>query len=353
MTAAFWNAKRVLVTGHTGFKGAWASLWLASMGARVTGFALPPDTSPNLFDAARAGHGIQSILGDVRDLAAVDAAVNAAKPDIVLHMAAQALVRRGYRDPVGTYATNVQGTVHLLDALRRRSNARAVVVVTSDKCYRNRDEAEPFREDAPMGGDDPYSSSKGCTELVIAAYRHAYFATAGMGLASARAGNVIGGGDWAEDRLISDVVRSFAAGEAVAIRNPGAVRPWQHVLDALAGYFALAERLYEEPQTMAESFNFGPSADDARSVGDIVGRMATLWGGGRWTEDPEKGPHEARHLTLDASKARAMLGWSPRLSLDKALAWVVEWHRAHGEERDMRTVTVRQIERYQALRSAG
>ncbi len=350
---AFWNAKRVLVTGHTGFKGAWTSLWLASMGARVTGFALPPDTSPNLFDVACASDGIRSILGDVRDLAAVEAAVDAAEPDIVLHMAAQALVRRGYRDPVGTYATNVQGTVHLLDALRRRSNARAVLVVTSDKCYRNREEAEPFREDAPMGGDDPYSSSKGCAELVVAAYRRAYFAPAGHGLASARAGNVIGGGDWAEDRLISDVVRHFAAGAPVAIRNPHAVRPWQHVLDALAGYFALAERLYEAPQTVAGSFNFGPSAGDACSVGDIVTRMATLWGGGRWTEAPEKGPHEARHLTLDASKADALLGWSPRLSLDEALAWVVEWHRAHGEARDMRAVTMQQIERYQALRSTA
>ena len=352
MTSAFWNAKRVLLTGHTGFKGAWASLWLASAGARVTGFSLPPDTSLSLYDLARVGESVHSITGDLRDLAAVEAAVEAAEPDIVLHMAAQALVRRGYRDPVGTYATNVQGTVHLLDAVRRLSNARAVVVVTSDKCYQNRETPVPYREDEPMGGDDPYSSSKGCAELVVAAYRQAYFAPGGIGLASARAGNVIGGGDWAEDRLISDVVRNFSAGKPVPIRNPDAVRPWQHVLDALSGYLILAERLYDEPRRLADGFNFGPAADDARTVGDIVEHMAKLWGGG-WTKDPQAGPHEAQLLMLDASKARVVLGWRPRLTLDDALAWVVEWHRAHGAGRDMRAVTLEQIERYRTMRSAG
>lgn len=350
MTSAFWNAKRVLLTGHTGFKGAWASLWLTSCGARVTGFSLPPDTSQSLYDLARVGEGIHSIIGDLHDLAAVEAAVEAAKPEIVLHMAAQALVRRGYRDPVGTYATNVQGTVHLLDAVRRLSNARAVVVVTSDKCYQNRESPVPYREDEPMGGDDPYSSSKGCAELVVAAYRQAYFAPGGIGLASARAGNVIGGGDWAEDRLISDVVRSFSAGQPVPVRNPGAVRPWQHVLDALSGYFMLAEQLYSEPRKLAEGFNFGPSAEDARTVGDIVEYMAKLWGGS-WTRDQKTGPHEAQLLMLDASKARSILGWCPRLTLDDALAWVVQWHRAHGDGRDMRAVTLEQIERYRTMRS--
>jgi CDP-glucose 4,6-dehydratase len=351
MTPAFWSAKRVLLTGHTGFKGSWASLWLTSAGARVTGFSLPPETSPSLYEVAGVGDGLQSITGDLRDLAAVEAAVKSAKPDIVLHMAAQALVRRGYRDPVGTYATNVQGTVHLLDAVRRLSAARAVVVVTSDKCYQNRERDLPYREDEPMGGDDPYSSSKGCAELVVAAYRRSYFAPAGLGLASARAGNVIGGGDWAEDRLISDVVRSFTAGRPVPIRNPQAVRPWQHVLDALAGYFSLAEQLHEAPQSLADSFNFGPPADDARTVGEVVDRMAKLWGGS-WAQDTEAGPHEAQLLKLDASKARAVLGWRPRLTLDHALAWVVEWHRAHGEGRDMRAATLEQIARYQAMQAA-
>jgi len=351
MKPEFWNGKRVLLTGHTGFKGAWLSLWLRQLGATVTGLSLAPADQPNLFEQAAVAAGLRSEIGDVRDLAFVERVVSAAEPEIVLHLAAQALVRRSYRDPIGTYATNVLGTAHLLDAVRRLAPARAVVVVTSDKCYENREWIWPYREDEAMGGADPYSSSKGCAELVVSAYRKSYFASQGIGLASARAGNVIGGGDWSEDRLIADLVRGFGSGLPVLIRAPRAVRPWQHVLDALSGYLLLAERLYAEPVRYGEGWNFGPPAEDATEVRPIAERMAARWGdGASWTtEEGNPGPHEAHLLMLDASKARLHLGWRPRLSLDAALDWIVDWHRAQVRGEDMRAVTLGQLQQYQAL----
>ena len=350
MTPGFWKGKRVLLTGHTGFKGAWLALWLQQWGAEVTGLALAPETSPNLFEAANVASGVRSQIGDVRDLGFVERVVGAAEPEIVLHLAAQALVRRSYADPIGTYATNVLGTVHVLDAVRRLSRARTVLVVTSDKCYENQEWIWPYRENEPMGGADPYSSSKGCTELVTAAYRKSYFGSQGIGLASARAGNVIGGGDWSEDRLIADLVRGFVGGSAVLIRNPGAIRPWQHVLDALAGYLLLVERLWDDPAQMAAGWNFGPAAEDAIEVGRIADRMVARWGdGAKWIADRAGGPHEAHFLKLDATKARAQLGWRSRLAIDTALDWIVDWHRAHARGEDMRAVTLRQIADYHAL----
>lgn len=350
MRPEFWNGRRVLLTGHTGFKGAWTNLWLNAVGAKVTGFALAPETSPSLFAVAETARGTNSLLGDLRDAAAVDRAVAEAAPEIVLHMAAQALVRRGYREPVATYATNVMGTVHLLDAVRRAPSVRAVVVVTSDKCYENREWVWAYRESEPMGGHDPYSNSKGCAELVTDAYRRSFLAEQGVGVASARAGNVIGGGDWSEDRLIADLVRGFGERRQVLIRQPNAVRPWQHVLEAVAGYLLLAERLVTDPQRFAEGWNFGPSPEDAIPVSNVADRMAAQWGDGAgWVRDRDAGPHEAHLLKLDASKAREELGWRPRLPLATALDWIVAWHKAHAAGRDMRAVSLEQIERYQSI----
>jgi CDP-glucose 4,6-dehydratase len=351
-TADFWHGRRVLVTGHTGFKGAWLGLWLAELGAEVTGFALAPETAPNLFDAAQLVRRLDSRLGDVRHADAVEQVVASSRPEVVFHLAAQSLVRRSYADPVGTYATNVMGTAHVLDSARRADDLRAVVVVTSDKCYENREWWWPYREDDPMGGHDPYSSSKGAAELVTAAWRRSY-GTAALGIASARAGNVVGGGDWAEDRLVPDCIRSFSAGDPVVIRRPDAVRPWQHVLEPVAGYLTVAERLVVEPGAYAEAWNFGPSIDDARAVGEVVERLVELWGdGASWQHDQGVHPHEAGLLQLDASKARARLGWRPRLHLDEALAWTVEWYRRFGTGEDAAVVTLEQIEDYQAREGA-
>ena len=355
VTAAreFWRDRRVLVTGHTGFKGAWLSLWLRRLGARVTGFALPPTTSPNLFTLAAIERRIDSQLGDVRDPAAVDAVLARSRAEVVFHLAAQALVRRSYADPVGTYATNVMGTAHVLDAARRASGLRAVVVVTSDKCYENREWWWPYREDEAMGGHDPYSSSKGCAELVTAAWRRSFFLPDGaapVGVGSARAGNVIGGGDWAEERLVPDCMRAFASGEPVVIRRPAAVRPWQHVLEPLSGYLALAERLSSDPRGFGEAWNFGPSTDEARPVAWVVDRLSRFWGdGARWEPDRGTHPHEAGLLQVDASKARARLGWTPRLSLEEGLRWTVDWYRRFGAGEDAAALTLDQIERFEAL----
>ena len=350
MRPEFWRNKRVLLTGHTGFKGSWLSLWLQHWGAQVTGLSLAPTSQPNLFEAAEVASGLRSEIGDVRDLAFVERVVTTAQPEIVLHLAAQALVRRSYRDPLTTYTTNVLGTVHVLDAVRRLGRAQAVVVVTSDKCYENREWVWPYREDEAMGGPDPYSSSKGCAELVVSAYRKSYFTRLGIGLASARAGNVIGGGDWSEDRLIADLVRGFSSGSSVLIRAPRAIRPWQHVLDALSGYLLLAERLHADPARYAEGWNFGPTSEDAVEVGPIADRMVARWGkDANWTADKDAGPHEAHLLKLDASKARGLLGWRPRLALDVALDWIVDWHKAQVRGEDMRALTLRQLEHYHAL----
>ncbi|HYF58551.1 MAG TPA: CDP-glucose 4,6-dehydratase [Burkholderiaceae bacterium] len=352
MNAAFWRGRRVFLTGHTGFKGSWLSLWLQSVGAETTGFALPPPTSPSLFDEAGVARGMRSVIGDVRDAGALRDALVAARPEVVIHMAAQPLVRRSYVDPVETYSTNVMGTVHLLEAVRACPTVRAVVNVTTDKCYENREWVWGYREDEPMGGRDPYSSSKGCAELVSAAYR-ASFLAAGPALATARAGNVIGGGDWASDRLVPDVLAAFAEGRAVEIRNPGAIRPWQHVLEPLRGYLTLAERLHEHGAAYAEAWNFGPNDADARPVGWIVERLVSRWGdGASWRPSPGEHPHEATWLKLDVSKARARLGWEPALGLEAALDLIVDWTRHRLAGGDVRERTLAQIDRYRSLTSS-
>jgi CDP-glucose 4,6-dehydratase len=317
------------------------------MGAEVTGFALPAPTEPSLFEGARIGELVDHIEGDVRDLAALEAAVAATRPEAIFHLAAQPLVRQSYSEPVETYATNVMGTVHLLEAARRVPGVKAIVCVTSDKCYENREWVWPYRESDPMGGHDPYSSSKGCAELVAAAWRRSFFKSEGPALATARAGNVIGGGDWASDRLVPDLVRAFEVGAAPLIRSPDAVRPWQHVLEALGGYILLAERLLTGERGFAGGWNFGPSDEDARPVSWIVERMGIAWGetGGTLLDSGRK-PHEAGLLRLDSSKARAALGWHPRLSLETALAWIVEWHKSVAAGADARAVTLAQIARY-------
>ncbi len=345
-----WRGRRVLVTGHTGFKGSWLSLWLHQLGAEVTGFALPPPTDPSLFEAARVGELVTHVEGDVRDLSALVDVVERARPEVVFHLAAQPLVRLSYEQPVETYATNVMGTVHLLEAARRTPGVRAAICITTDKCYENREWVWPYRESDPMGGHDPYSSSKGAAELVIAAYRRSFFSGEGApALASVRAGNVIGGGDWALDRLVPDLVRAFEAGEAPAIRSPDAVRPWQHVLEALGGYLLIAERLLAGDRRIADAWNFGPSDDDARPVSWIVERMRAAWGDAA-EPVPFRGavPHEAGLLRLDCSKARAELGWRPTLPLTDALGWIVDWHKAVAGGADARGVTNGQIADYRA-----
>jgi CDP-glucose 4,6-dehydratase len=354
MSKLFWAGRRVLVTGHTGFKGGWLALWLQRLGARVHGLALPPPTTPALFDVARIGAGMESHIGDIRDGTCVADVMRAADPEVVFHLAAQPLVRRSYADPVETYSTNVMGTLQVLEAVRRRGGVRAVVVVTSDKCYENREWSWGYREIDRLGGFDPYSNSKGCAELMTAAYRNSFFpvsrrAEHGVALATARAGNVIGGGDWAEDRLIPDSVRAIEAGRPIRIRNPDAVRPWQHVLDPLAGYLSLAERLYENGAGFAEAWNFGPSDEDARPVRWVVERFLDTWGqGNRWEIDGAPQPHEATYLKLDCSKARARLNWRPRMTLAAAVQSVCAWHHALRNGEPMRERTLGQIEQYES-----
>jgi CDP-glucose 4,6-dehydratase len=344
----FWAGKRVFVTGHTGFKGSWLSLWLAALGAKVTGYALAAPSKPSLWDLVEAKAGVASTLADIRDLDALGRAMDAAQPEIVFHLAAQSLVRPSYDDPAGTYATNVLGTVHVLEAARRAKGLRALVNVTSDKCYENLETGQAYREGDPMGGRDPYSSSKGCAELVTSAYRLSFFK--GAGIASARAGNVFGGGDWALDRIVPDTVRATVAGNPVQVRNPRAVRPWQHVLEPLAGYLLLAERLCEKPVDFAEAWNFGPDETDAVPVETVVGTMTKLWGPpAAWKTDGGQHPHEAHFLRLDSSKARARLGWRPRLKLPLALEWTVDWYRSQAQGADALQLTRGQIERYMEL----
>lgn len=347
---AFWAGRRVLVTGHTGFKGSWLALWLVQMGAKVTGLALPAEET-SLFRQARIAELVDHIEGDIRDLATVRTAVEHADPEIVFHLAAQPLVRFSYAAPVETFATNVQGTVHVLDACRFAPSLRAVVCITSDKAYENREWVWPYRESDAMGGHDPYSASKGAAELVIAAYRRSFFSAPGTPLvASVRAGNVIGGGDWAQDRLIPDIIRALIDGQRPMIRNPAAVRPWQHVLEALGGYLLIAQALAAGEASAADAWNFGPADDDTRPVNWIADRMVTAWGADGWDRpDVPSGPHEAAILKLDCAKAREFLGWRPAWRLDAALQQIVDWHKAVAAGDDARVMCNSQLTQYRSV----
>lgn len=355
MIPDFWSGKRVLITGHTGFKGSWLCLWLQRCVASVCGYSLDPPTQPNLFDAAQVAHGMTSITGDVRDVEYLNEVFSEHNPDIVIHMAAQPLVRYSYSHPVETYSTNVMGTVNILEAVRQAGCVRVVIIITSDKCYENKEWIWGYRENEAMGGHDPYSSSKGCAELITSAYRRSYFEISGSrndytAIASVRAGNVIGGGDWGKDRLVPDIMAAFIRGEAVVIRNPNAIRPWQHVLDPLNGYLCLAERLWTDSK-YAEAWNFGPQSLEAKPVGWIVKELARLWGdGAEWKlESDRQGPHEATDLKLDSAKARTLLGWRSRLDIFSALEWVVEWYKNYHEDHNMRELTEAQIVRYEKM----
>lgn len=353
MNPRFWRKKRVLVTGHTGFKGAWLSLWLQQTGATVLGLALPPESRPALFDQANVEHGMVSLSVDVRDSSAVSRTMTELQPEIIFHLAAQSLVRRSYSQPLHTFETNVLGTANILDAVRKLDCVRSVVVVTSDKCYLDQGTARGYTETDPLGGFDPYSSSKAAAEIVTAAYRNSYFSETASKLAtiaSVRAGNVIGGGDWSDDRLVPDLIRAFSGKRAAVLRNPGAVRPWQHVLDPLAGYLCLAERLYANGHDYAEAWNFGPDAGGQISVDIVAKRIADLWGEEARLEVQDAGhPHETKVLLLDAGKARARLGWHPRLDFNATLAWTVSWYKAQSQGVDIRRVTEKQIEQYMEL----
>jgi CDP-glucose 4,6-dehydratase len=355
MNRTFWKDKKVLITGHTGFKGSWLSLWLQSLGANVLGYALPPPTKPSLFEIAHVADGMTSIIGDVRDLEQLIAVISGRCPEIIIHMAAQPLVSYSYENPIETYSTNVMGTVNVLEAVRQSESARVVVCITSDKCYENREWPWGYRENEPMGGHDPYSSSKGCAELVISAYRNSYFPVEEyqhhrVALASARAGNVIGGGDWAQDRLVPDIMKAILANRTVMIRHPNATRPWQHVLEPLNGYLCLAEGLWVRGPEFAQGWNLGPNDDDARAVSWVAERLTSLWGeNARWEVDSAQHPHEATYLKLDCSKAKSLLGWSPKLHLSTTLEWIVEWYRGYQQNQNMRRLTEAQIARYEDM----
>jgi CDP-glucose 4,6-dehydratase len=348
---AFWRGRKVFVTGHTGFKGGWLCLWLEQLGAEVAGFALPPDTKPNFFSAARVASAMRSTLGDIRDLGGLGRALRHHAPEIVIHMAAQALVRRSYEQPLDTFSTNVMGTANVLEVARSCSAVRAAIVITTDKCYENLELKRGYQEGDRLGGRDPYSASKACAELVTHAWRRSFLdGKRSLALASARAGNVIGGGDWAADRLIPDMVRAFADNAPADIRNPASTRPWQHVLDPLAGYLLLAQRLVEDKRAFAGPWNFGPQARDAKTVRWIADRACRLWGAGaRWkTPRRVRQPHEARMLSLNPAKARRTLGWRPQLATQAALEWTIAWYRAYYRDpASARRLTSEQIARYQ------
>lgn len=353
MNMGFWQGKRVFLTGHTGFKGSWLSLWLQQLGAEVTGFALPPPTQPSLFEVAGVERGMRSIIGDLREADSIKKAISDARPEVVIHMAAQPLVRYSYANPIETYSTNIMGLVHLFEAVRATSEVRALVNVTSDKCYENKEWPWGYRENEPMGGYDPYSSSKGCAELITTCYHNSYFnpekyAEHGVAIASGRAGNVIGGGDWALDRLIPDMFNAISKGESVQIRNPDAIRPWQHVLESLSGYLMLAEKLCTHGPEYAGGWNFGPYDNDAKTVQWVVERLTQTWGeGAAWSQDGGSQPHEATYLKLDCSKARGRLDWRPRWDITQTMEKIVEWHKAYTRNEDMRSMTVAQITSYQ------
>ncbi|MDF2635473.1 MAG: CDP-glucose 4,6-dehydratase [Pelosinus sp.] len=348
----FWQGKKVFITGHTGFKGSWLCLWLTLLGAKVTGYALQPPTKPSLFELCRVDELVTSVIGDVRDRESLTKVMLTAQPEIVIHMAAQALVRDSYNNPVDTYAINVMGTVHVLEAVRACRNVKAIVNVTTDKCYENKEWVWGYRENEPMGGYDPYSNSKGCSELVTSSYRSSFFnpneyKEHGVGLATARAGNVIGGGDWAADRLIPDCINALLKNEKIRIRNPHSIRPWQHVLEPLSGYLLLAQRLYEDGKDFAEGWNFGPNDSDAKPVAWVVRKMCEEWGSyASYEVDKGNHPHEAHYLKLDCSKAKAKLFWQPSWDLEQALGKIVEWVHAYQQKADMRAICLQQIQEY-------
>lgn len=354
-----WAGKRVFITGHTGFKGGWLALWLNHLGASVRGFGLDPCTTPNFFDAVGLADIVDDIRGNICDAESINEAMIDFAPEVVFHLAAQPLVRRSYVDPIATYETNVIGTARVLEAVRKTKSVRAVVSVTTDKCYENKEWVWGYRETDPLGGRDPYSSSKSCAEIVSAAWRQSYFpldkiSDHRVAVATARAGNVIGGGDWSEDRLLPDLIRGFLASSPVPIRHPHAIRPWQHVLEPLHGYLLLASKLFGADPKYATAYNFAPADDDARPVHWIADHMTRTWGdGASWFLDDQQGVHEARYLKLDASLARADLGWTPRLKLGEALDWSITWYKAHHAGEDMRALTLAQIEAYQSLNSSS
>jgi CDP-glucose 4,6-dehydratase len=350
----FWRNKKVFLTGHTGFKGSWLSLWLSSMGAKVTGYALTPNTTPNLFDVLAIDSLVEkSHIADIRDLKSLQKAMSDAKPDIVIHMAAQPLVRYSYANPVETYATNVMGTVHVLESTRSIDSIQVIVVVTSDKCYENKEWVWGYRENEPMGGYDPYSNSKGCAELITSAYHQSYFYSPNSisKIASARAGNVIGGGDWSDNRLIPDAIKAFEANKPLMIRNPLATRPWQHVFEPLSGYLVLAQALCDQGSAFASGWNFGPRDEDNRSVQEVIDLLILGWGdAARWEKENAEQPHEANLLKLDCSKARTQLGWIPRWNLETAVQKIVEWQKAYQANRSMREVSLAQINDYMSAK---
>ena len=358
MSSAFWKHKKVLITGHSGFKGSWLSLWLQILGANVLGYALPPPTKPSLFEIAGVVDGMRSLIGDIRDLENLKAVITHHRPEIIIHMAAQPLVHFSYKNPAETYAVNVMGTVNVLEAVRQSKSVRVVVCITSDKCYENKEWPWGYRENEPMGGHDPYSSSKGCAELIIAAYRNSFFPAKtyhrhGVAVASTRAGNVIGGGDWARDRLIPDIMNALLEKRPVLLRSPNAIRPWQYVLEPLSGYLCLAERLWTQGPEFAQSWNFGPKHEEVRPVLWIVEYLTRLWGGGScWELDPAQHPHETHYLKLDCSKANSLLGWSSKLPLTTTLEWIVEWYRGYQQKENMRHLTETQIARYENTETA-
>lgn len=355
MNRSFWRGKKVFITGHTGFKGSWLSLWLQHLGAQVIGYALDPPTKPSMYEVGRVGEGMISIHGDVRAPESLQSAFEKWQPDMVFHLAAQALVKQSYRDPVETYSTNVLGTVNVLEAVRHCQSVRAAVCITSDKCYENKEWVWGYRESDRLGGRDPYSSSKACAELVVRAMRESFFSASSslnreVSIASTRAGNVIGGGDWAKDRLIPDCIQALSEDKPVLIRNPQSTRPWQHVLVPLHGYLLLAERLCEEGSPYAQSWNFGPNEDDVKPVKILVEYLVEHWGkGARWELDPKSHAHEDNLLKLDCSKAKVSLGWSPKLPLLGALDWIIEWYQAYQKGQNLRQLSIEQIVRYEAM----
>ena len=350
--ASFWKDKRVFLTGHTGFKGGWFSVWLASMGAKVTGYALAPNTSPNFFDVV----GIASLLdknyiADIRDLSLLKLAMEKANPEIVIHMAAQPLVRHSYEDPLGTFSTNVMGTANVLEVARKIDGVKAIVVVTTDKCYENQEWLWGYRENEPLGGADPYSGSKACAELVTSAYRQSFFsgnvATSNAAVASARAGNVIGGGDWSVDRLVPDALAAFEVNKPLVLRNPLATRPWQHVLEPLSGYLVLAQALFEHGKNFASAWNFGPGDEGNQTVEKVIDALSGAWGNtAKWQQDPQAQPHEAHLLKLDCSKAHQQLGWVPKWQLKQSIEKIVQWHKAFKTGKDMKAISLEQIKQY-------